>query len=592
MKDLRHGLLYPFTLSLFFVMSETSEQTIAWLQQKIKDLELQLKKAKDNSGYWLKREEKPEIFEERAQNALPVLKEDKILLIDNKSDLDHIIIEWDNYHALSALNYTHKWKIDVIYIDPPYNTGNQDFVYNDNYVDPEDSYRHSKWLSFMNKRLRLSRDLLADDGVIFISIDDNEQSNLKLLCDDIFWENNLILVWIVNRPSEIATAYSIQKHEYCLLYAKDISNFSLNWISKYTISRWTVWNENQTMPIIEFPAWIPCYNLKDWIYNETRKITWSSENIENIDPITIENWKLKYPVRLKARWRSSNDMRNFFNNWCKPTKAKINWTITEIYFENDRFNPQIKKSTFEKLSSLYLENTRWSKSLEELWLKWVFNFPKSVDYIKYLLNTIWTYDSIILDFFAWSWTTWHAIIELNKQDWWHRQCILCSNREKTKDNPNKNICKDITYERVKRVLKWYRNEKWENVEWIGWWNLRYYTTEFIQNKKSTDDLRQSFIYLCDELLCIKEDTFNEYKSEFLSNKLRCYHKNNHYTVILYDIREMEKLQNLISKIDGEISVYIFSLSWDSCEEELQQFSNKITIENIPDDILETYKKIF
>jgi hypothetical protein len=122
--------------------------------------------------------------------------------------------------------------------------------------------------------------------------------------------------------------------------------------------------------------------------------------------------------------------------------------------------------------------------------------------------------------------------------------------------------------------------------------LRYYTTDFIKIKKSADDLRQSFIYLCDELLCIKEDTFNEYKSEFLSNKLKCYQKDNHYTVILYDIREIEKLQQLLSTLDGKISVYIFSLSKDSCEEELQDFSDKITIENIPDDILETYKKIF
>ena len=127
---------------------------------------------------------------------------------------------------------------------------------------------------------------------------------------------------------------------------------------------------------------------------------------------------------------------------------------------------------------------------------------------------------------------------------------------------------------------------------MGWWNLRYYTTEFIEKKKSADDLRQSFIYLCDELLCIKEDTFNEYKAELLSDKLKCYQKNNHYTVILYDIREIEKLQQLLSTLNGKISVYIFSLSKDSFEEELQEFSDKITIENIPDDILETYKKIF
>lgn len=117
---------------------------------------------------------------------MPVLKEVHDLRIDNADDVDHLIIEGDNYHLLSVLNYTHKGKIDVIYIDPPYNTGNKDFIYNDTYVDKEDDFRHSTWLSFMSKRLKLAKELLKDDGVIFISIDDNEQAQLKLLCDEIF----------------------------------------------------------------------------------------------------------------------------------------------------------------------------------------------------------------------------------------------------------------------------------------------------------------------------------------------------------------------------------------------------------------------
>ena len=236
--------------------------------------------------------------------------------------------------------------------------------------------------------------------------------------------------------------------------------------------------------------------------------------------------------------------------------------------------------------------SNWTQELNDIFPESNFDFPKPVQLIKDILTIYFKNDVTILDFFAGSWTTWHAILDLNKQDWWHRQFILCSNRENTKEEPEKNICKNITYERVKRVLKWYTNSKGEKMEWLWWWNLRYYTTEFIEKKKSTDDLRQSFIYLCDELLCIKEDTFNEYKSELLSDKLKCYQKNNHYTVILYDIREIWKLQQLLSTLDGKISVYIFSLSKDSCEEELQDFSDKITIENIPDDILETYKKIF
>ena len=118
--------------------------------------------------------------------------EDKAIS-DGPHDPTNILIEGDNYHALSVLNYTHKGKIDVIYIDPPYNTGNDEgFIYNDKIVDKEDGFKHSKWISFMDKRLRLAKNLLNPKGVIFISIDDNEQANLRLLCDEIFDEGNFV----------------------------------------------------------------------------------------------------------------------------------------------------------------------------------------------------------------------------------------------------------------------------------------------------------------------------------------------------------------------------------------------------------------
>ena len=153
----------------------------------------------ESKTYGLVWEDKPEAIEERLRTELPVLKEvkSKAIISDNADAPNHIIIEGDNLESLTTLAYTHEGKIDVIYIDPPYNTGNKDFVYNDSYVDSEDSYRHSKWLSFMSRRLRIAKKLLSDRGVIFISIDDNEQANLKLLCDDIFGAKNFIsqFVW-------------------------------------------------------------------------------------------------------------------------------------------------------------------------------------------------------------------------------------------------------------------------------------------------------------------------------------------------------------------------------------------------------------
>lgn len=150
-----------------------------------------LRKQKKYGLVW---EDKPEDVEERLRDELPVLIEDamKAIISDDANAPNHILIEGDNLEALTSLAYTHEGKIDVIYIDPPYNTGNKDFVYNDCIVDKEDSYRHSKWLSFMNKRLRIAKQLLSDRGVIFISIDDNEQAQLKLLCDEVFGNNNFI----------------------------------------------------------------------------------------------------------------------------------------------------------------------------------------------------------------------------------------------------------------------------------------------------------------------------------------------------------------------------------------------------------------
>ena len=178
----------------------------AALRQKIQQLEglsddersalLELAATKRYGLVW---EEREEAVEERLREELPVLVEDKELaLTDGGKDApNHILIEGDNLEALTTLSYTHEGKVDVIYIDPPYNTGNKDFVYNDSFVDSEDSYRHSKWLSFMSKRLRIAKRLLSDRGVIFISIDDNEQANLKLLCDEVFGGGNFIaqVIW-------------------------------------------------------------------------------------------------------------------------------------------------------------------------------------------------------------------------------------------------------------------------------------------------------------------------------------------------------------------------------------------------------------
>ena len=397
----------------------------------------------------------------------------------NFDTTENLYIEGDNLEVLKLLQETYLGKVKMIYIDPPYNTGN-DFVYEDDFVQSMEEYReisgeyddegnrlfvnsdsngrfHTDWLNMVYPRLKIARDLLSDDGVIFISIDDNEQDNLKKICNEIFGEVNFLISMITNKPSQIASENIVSMHEHILVYIKDYNSFTLGDNFKYTISRGTVGNEDQTTPIIEFPKGLNCYNIKDGIYTETRKIEGSKENIENLSPIVVKNGRLAENVSLRAKWRSSNDMRNFFDNNCNPVKAKINGEIIEIYFENDRFNPQIKKRVREKFDSLYLKNKRGSKRLEELQINY-FDNPKDVNLIKYLIERATKLDSIVLDFFSGSSTTAHSIMELNAEDGGNRKFIMVQIPEKINEKSSafkegyKNIC-EIGKERIRRAGK-------------------------------------------------------------------------------------------------------------------------------------------
>jgi adenine-specific DNA-methyltransferase len=204
------------------MVKNNKKSEIEKLKAEVERLKKELKKRKKYGLVW---EDKPEDVVEMCKKKLPVLKEVKNKeIITDKNKPVNLLIEGDNYHALSVLNYTHSGKVDVIYIDPPYNTGNKDFIFNDQYVDREDAYRHSKWLSFMERRLKLAKNLLKDDGVIFVSIDDNELAQLKLLMDspDLFGEKNFVAIF--PRKSGIAPRIDAKhisiEHDYVMCYAK------------------------------------------------------------------------------------------------------------------------------------------------------------------------------------------------------------------------------------------------------------------------------------------------------------------------------------------------------------------------------------
>lgn len=463
-KEKREQLKTEIKALKDFVTAASPTDEARRLLSYISDLE----NAVNGKKYGLIFERHRETVDELLTSHVPVLTEDAALYLDNGGQAN-FIIEGDNLASLKLLEKTRRGAIDLIYIDPPYNTGKNDFAYDDSFVDENDTFRHSKWLSFMEKRLETAARLLNRNGIIFISIDDNELSQLKILCDGVFGESNRLLTVCVNRPSEIASNYAVSKHEYLLAYVKDMSRFQLRTVEKYSYSRGTVGNKDQTMPVIEFPAGLACKNIPDGVYEQTRKVEGGMENIENLTPIVVKDGKLAKPVKLRARWRSSNDMRNFFKNGCNPTPAKINGTIVEIFFENDKFNPQIKKKTYEKIPSLYLENKRGSDDLKELGLDGKFGFPKSVKFISYILS-LFPKDCTVLDFFAGSGTTGHAVLELNADDGGTRKFILCTNNEN-------DICRSVTYERIKRaILKndYKAGVKYCKVEYIPVANEFYY----------------------------------------------------------------------------------------------------------------------
>ena len=199
-------------------------------EELLKLVEKQEQELKDKKyGLVWDGEKEPEQVVLDCEDNLPILERVAEKEIKTTDDDYNILIEGDNYHALTVLNYTHKEKIDVIYIDPPYNTGNKDFVYNDRYVDKEDRFRHSKWLNFISKRLKLAQNLLKNTGVIFISIDDNEQAYLKVLCDEIFGENNFVANIAWRKTDNQANIGQIARvKEYVLVYAKSFPNLNLN----------------------------------------------------------------------------------------------------------------------------------------------------------------------------------------------------------------------------------------------------------------------------------------------------------------------------------------------------------------------------
>ena len=447
--------------------------------------------------YGLVWEDKTEDVEERLRESLPVLREvkEKAILSEAPDAPNHILIEGDNLEALTALSYTHEGRIDVIYIDPPYNTGNKDFVYNDSFVDSEDSYRHSKWLSFMNKRLKIAKKLLSDKGVIFISIDDNEQANLKLLCDEILGATNLIanIIWEKADSPRMDAKIISSRHDFIVTYAKNIATLPLNKLKVSDVP--THYNKTDERG--------RKYYLKPLRYMGNADKREDRPNM--YFPIIAPDGTSVLPIRADGsdgRWRWSREKVEEEKNRLEFVKTKTGWSVnTRLYADN--------------MSDIPVETLWYNKDVESnrqaiATIKQIFGSektftnPKPVKLIQRIIQITGDDSSTILDFFAGSGTTLHATMQLNAEDGGHRQCILVTNNEN-------NICEEVTYERNKRVIQGYTTPKGQKVEGLKRNTLRYYKTDYISRERTQKNMRD-LVAAATDLLCIKEDLYEEQKT--------------------------------------------------------------------------------
>ena len=540
---------------------------------------------KTHKKYGLVWEDKPEAVEERLRDELPVLTEvkERAIISEDPDAPNHILIEGDNLEALTALTYTHTGKIDVIYIDPPYNTGNNDFVYNDRYVDKEDSYRHSKWLSFMSKRLSIAKKLLSDSGVIFISIDDNEQAQLKLLCDEVFLPQNFVGTYLWKRTSTPpALSYKIRrKLEFVLCYQnKDISQrtFAQGYIDGGDVP---LLNSGNPLGILEFPKGSVVFNIPDGVYS--RK---DSYKIELLDQVTVENGRNANSFKAQGNFK-----------WGQKNLEKEVASGTYFLIKSLQFSPRFQKSTKStKVPSNIIDedvavgtNEDAQKEMDALGI--TFSYAKPSSLIAYLSKMpFWEdKDITLLDFFAGSGTTLHATMQLNAEDGGHRTCILVTNNEN-------NICEEVTYERNRRVIKGYVKPNGEEVDGLTHNTLRYYKTDFVGRERSSQNMRQ-LVYAATDLLCIKEDLYNEVK-QFGSLKLkssvtRYFECKNKRMLVIYNELAVPAIAEELAKMDfsGKVKIYVFAPGNYAYDDEFYEVQNKVELCALPAAIYNAYQKV-
>lgn len=617
------------------------------LRMKIQELDIDnelksqlLDAVSEKKTFGLVWEEKEEEAQERLREELPVFVEDESKRIVNSDDApNHVVIEGDNLHALTALSYSHEGKFDAIYIDPPYNSGARDWKYNNDYVDKEDEYRHSKWLDMMKHRLDIAKRLLnPDNSVLIVTIDEKEYLHLGCLLEEMFSNGRMQMISTVINPKGVARNGFSRNDEYIyfiMIGESAPARLALNaeWSSSALASQ-----EREEEKLSPNPDWTSmmrrgsnssrehspgCYYpiyadpLKKIIVQIGPAIEKGIHKAEEIDglvqilPIRTNGsegcWQVA-PNELKTRMEqgrirlgkptSYGFVVNYLPDGAYKELFSESWTI--IGRADD--NSIVAKRNDTQSRKLRIAPTQWKIAshnasengttlLTTILGENVFSYPKSIfavyDTLRFFVDD--KPNAKILDFFAGSGTTLHATMMLNEADGGNRQCILVSNDES-------NICEDVTYERNKRVINGYTKPKGEFVEGLHHNNLRFYRTEFVPRDLSTKGQRDLMAASTD-LLCIKNDLYDE-KEMFGNIRLRkhiarYFDNGKDKMLIIYKVEAIESLVAEMMEMpdDAKIKVYVFSTNNYAMEADFEDVADKVELYAMPAALWNAYKKV-
>ena len=514
-KQKRDDLLSKISAIRAYIASAPQDENTGSLLTYLSDLE------KDVNGkkYGLVFEEHQEAIDTVLAEHTPVLAEERSLLIDNGGEMN-FLLEGDNLAALQLLEKTHRDRIDLIYIDPPYNTGNKDFVYDDCFVDAQDTFRHSKWLSFMSRRLEFAKQLLSERGVIFISIDDREQAGLKLLCDSIFdescfvadvsWQRTYsmrndvkgiasevehILVYSKNplwqprklaRTEKMDAKYKNTDNDPCGPWRNIIASapsatthqgmvyaiqhpFTGALIYPPTGRCWPL-QQSQMLSIMCEWCGYELKDLEDYHVRATICNVADSEVRRDVMAIMLKDSVEESAKQAQLRHQKGQWPEFFFTKGGKGTLSR------KAYLNRVGGRPVTNFWPYEEVGHTD-EAARMLKAIFDG--QTIFDTPKPVRLMDRIITIASQPDSIILDFFAGSGTTGHGVLAHNAANAdSHRKFILCTNDEN-------NICRNVTYERIMRVI--------EREGYAA--SLKYYRIDYVPINE------QLYYEYADELLC-------------------------------------------------------------------------------------------